>query len=676
MNIFLIIEIFFKYENKKEKRLIDINKNERYIKCNTKYNYTIIQILERDEILEDNYLFPDLNYKNGYKFYKDKSVYIINCLKKNELFQGFIFLGTITKIKEAKEFEYYLESKEDLSNSLICLKENLSIMGFHKHKGKKNNINYGSFVSTILEDINNDDTFNKIFFIQDDLLDESIVFENLYKKEYKVIEKIGRGSFGVVYKMEKNNKFYAFKKISTINIAQNEINKIEEKFLILSQINNDYIIKYYYSFFEKDSFNIIMEYVENRNLKQFIRKYKKAKELIEEKTIRAIIEQICICLKEIHKNKIIIGNLTPYNIFINDNNKIKIGDFNISKGFIYQNLFILPKNNIMHYIPTEFELLEKYDYKIDIYSLGCIIYELFSLNEYYIDKIIYGKDCNINKDIYNKKWQKLINLLLIYNLNNKLSIEEIYKEYIQENKIILNIEIKKDSLGKKIFFMDCVVFCLKEMNETNTEIYINDIEYEFKKYFVPEKEGIYNIKIIFNFPISNCSYMFSECNKLKKIDLSSFQTKNVTNMKGMFYNCNNLENIDLSSLNTQNVNDMSFMFYKCERLKDIDLSSFNTQNVSDMSNMFDYCLNLEHINLSSFNINKNTNIIYMFSNCKNLKKIDLSSFQNDFSRVSTNGIFFNCDNLIQIKTNNKFINKIIKDNPDYKNKKFLKNYLN
>ena len=164
--------------------------------------------------------------------------------------------------------------------------------------------------------------------------------------------------------------------------------------------------------------------------------------------------------------------------------------------------------------------------------------------------------------------------------------------------------------------------------------------------------------------------------KLKKIDLSSFQTKNVTNMKGMFYNCNNLENIDLSSLNTQNVNDMSFMFYKCERLKDIDLSSFNTQNVSDMSNMFDYCLNLEHINLSSFNINKNTNIIYMFSNCKNLKKIDLSSFQNDFSRVSTNGIFFNCDNLIQIKTNNKFINKIIKDNPDYKNKKFLKNYLN
>ena len=141
---------------------------------------------------------------------------------------------------------------------------------------------------------------------------------------------------------------------------------------------------------------------------------------------------------------------------------------------------------------------------------------MFSLNEYYIDKIIYGKDCNINKDIYNKKWQKLINLLLIYNLNNKLSIEEIYKEYIQENKIILNIEIKKDSLGKKIFFMDCVVFCLEEMNETNTEIYINDIEYEFKKYFVPEKEGIYIIKIIFNFPISNCSYMFSECNKLKK----------------------------------------------------------------------------------------------------------------------------------------------------------------
>ena len=81
---------------------------------------------------------------------------------------------------------------------------------------------------------------------------------------------------------------------------------------------------------------------------------------------------------------------------------------------------------------------------------------MFTLNEYYIDKIIYEKDCQINNDIYNQKYQELIDLLLINNTNNKQTIEDIYNKYIKENKIILNIEIIKNNLGKRIFFIDCV----------------------------------------------------------------------------------------------------------------------------------------------------------------------------------------------------------------------------
>ena len=43
------------------------------------------------------------------------------------------------------------------------------------------------------------------------------------------------------------------------------------------------------------------------------------------------------------------------------------------------------------------------------------------------------------------------------------------------------------------------------------------------------------------------------------------------------------------------------MFYKCENLYKLDLSSFNTNNVTDMSYMFSYCENLSELNLSSFN---------------------------------------------------------------------------
>ena len=58
-----------------------------------------------------------------------------------------------------------------------------------------------------------------------------------------------------------------------------------------------------------------------------------------------------------------------------------------------------------------------------IYSLGCILYELLTLNEYYIDKKD-EKETHINSDIYNPKWQELIDLLLQEDYNARPDIEE------------------------------------------------------------------------------------------------------------------------------------------------------------------------------------------------------------------------------------------------------------
>ena len=61
------------------------------------------------------------------------------------------------------------------------------------------------------------------------------------------------------------------------------------------------------------------------------------------------------------------------------------------------------------------------------------------------------------------------------------------------------------------------------------------------------------------------SDMFCGCYSLKSIDLSSFNTNNVTNMVSMFFNCKSLKSIDLSSFNTNNVTDMSYMFFRINR---------------------------------------------------------------------------------------------------------------
>ena len=79
--------------------------------------------------------------------------------------------------------------------------------------------------------------------------------------------------------------------------------------------------------------------------------------------------------------------------------------------------------------------------------------------------------------------------------------------------------------------------------------------------------------------------MFSGCDSLTSIDLSNFNTQNLTNMSYMFSECNSLTDINLSNFNTEIVTNMSYMFSECNSKTDIDLSNFNTQNVIDENNL-------------------------------------------------------------------------------------------
>ena len=421
-----------------------------------------------------------------------------------------------------------------------------------------------------------------------------------------------------------------------------------------------------------------------KSLEYFIKIYKDQDKLIEEDILTNYIGQICKELIELHKNKIIHKNLMPKNIFINANNKIKLGE--------PKNENIIGNINYINYMAPETEKNENSDNRADIYSLGCIIYELFSLKVFKENET---KDCKINTEKYNEKWQELINLLLTEDYNKRPNIEEVYYKYIKKNEISLILKIDKIDINKQIFYLDNTKTHnhLNEIEILNGELYIcdkennneNNINNEknIKKFFIPKKEGIYTIKIKFYDSITDCSYMFYDCSNINSIDLSSFDTEKVNNMSYMFKGCRNLENIDLTSFNTNNVENMSYMFSYCNKLNEIDLSSFNTKKVKNMSCMFNNCANLENINLSSFNTENVINMDYMFEYCTNIQNIDLSSFNiknvKDMSFMFCDcinlnnlilpsltqesnkfGIFTHCDNL-KIEENNQEIIK--KDNP-------------
>ena len=60
----------------------------------------------------------------------------------------------------------------------------------------------------------------------------------------------------------------------------------------------------------------------------------------------------------------------------------------------------------------------------------------------------------------------------------------------------------------------------------------------------------------------------------------------------MFGYCYRLINLNLSNFNTQNVTNMSYMFFGCNSLTNLNLSNFYTQNVTNMSGMFSNCVSL------------------------------------------------------------------------------------
>ena len=144
--------------------------------------------------------------------------------------------------------------------------------------------------------------------------------------------------------------------------------------------------------------------------------------------------------------------------------------------------------------------------------------------------------------------------------------------------------------------------------------------------------------------VTDMCHMFFGCSSLESLNLSSFNTAKVTDMRGMFNSCSSLKTLTLSnSFTTAEVTDMNRIFYDCSSLESLNLSSFNTSKVTDMSSMFDGCSSLESLNLSSFNTSKVTDMGSMFYGCSSLTTLDLSSFEFS-NNVPVDAIFYNLGN--------------------------------
>jgi len=343
--------------------------------------------------------------------------------------------------------------------------------------------------------------------------------------------------------------------------------------------------------------------------------------------------------------------------------------------------------NIEHYCCTESgssgsPIMNLLNHKIiGIHKEGSTLYNMnkgtflkYPINEF-INKYIIKNKKNYNT-INNEKKQKIIknNEIKGNNKNNIMKKKNSFYDNIK-NEIEITIKINKDDINKDIYFLDNTNYIekeskikhfhdnLKELNESNVDLYINNKKYKYNKYFKPEKEGIYKIKLIIKIYIKDCSFMFAGCNNIIDINFKSFNTKNINNMKYMFSGCINLEKLDLSSFDTKNIINMEGLFGKYANISDLDLFSFDIRKPKDYYNKdykeyFEGCINLKDLNISSFDTRNVTNMSYMFADCKNLQNLNLSSFDTK-NVTNMMSMFYCCENLKNLNISSFNTKKVI-----------------
>ena len=148
----IIINIFYGKKGKEEERNIRLDEDMRFIRTfNNNEDITLIEIIENDNIPEDKYLDPDLNYENGFNQYENKNFYLAGYTSNFN--ERSFSSGRIIKVLDNK-FEYMLDKNVVSSGSPIC-NYNCDVIGISTSGNKVENINFGSFIGKIIDSLNN-----------------------------------------------------------------------------------------------------------------------------------------------------------------------------------------------------------------------------------------------------------------------------------------------------------------------------------------------------------------------------------------------------------------------------------------------------------------------------------------------------------------------------------------
>ena len=252
--------------------------------------------------------------------------------------------------------------------------------------------------------------------------------------DFEILQTLGKGSYGFVSKVKskKNQKIYALKMIDLALVNdQQEVDLLMNEIKIIQSLDSPHIVKFHYYFYIGKKIYILMEYINNGDIKGYIQANMNMQKTIPEQEIWELMYQCMSGLCYIHKNNLIHRDIKPANLFLTDDKTVKIGDFGVSaERKVGNTLHRMQKETLMIgtplYMSPEIFAHQEYGSKVDIYSLGCTFHELC----YFSAPRLPLPGVNQNGEIFTD----LKDIPPKYNINS----------YSNELKNIINLMIEKD----------------------------------------------------------------------------------------------------------------------------------------------------------------------------------------------------------------------------------------